>query len=155
MGLGALLLVERQRQEKAERERAALREAEKQPKLPESFDRDSARRAIIAELGRHFRGQLFVALQNGLPSLSDAALYELYCEATEDEDSRRERHERRERAREPEPPPEPTKAEEPEPVEPAPAPEAPPPAEEPKAEEQPAPQPEPKPEGKKDGRRGR
>lgn len=142
MGLGALLLVERQRQEKAERERAALREAEKRPRLPEGFDRDTARRAIIAELGRHFRGQLFVVLQNGLPSLSDAAMHELYCEATEDADSRRERRERRERDPEP---PEPTEAK-PKPAEP--------PAEAPELEPK-APADEPKPEGKKDGRRGR
>lgn len=83
MGLSSLLLVERQRQEKAERDKAALREIERRPRLPEGFDRDEARRAIIAEIGRHRGGmppQLFIAMQNGLPSLSDGAIHELFCD---------------------------------------------------------------------------
>jgi len=83
MGLSSLLLVERQRQEKAERDKAALREIERRPRLPEGFDRDEARRAIIAEIGRHRGGmppQLFIAMQNGLPSLSDGAMHELFCD---------------------------------------------------------------------------
>lgn len=83
MGLGALLLVERQRQENAERERAALRQAPARAAIPDGFERDATRRAIIGALAGRFSGQLFMALQNGLPSLGDEALYELFCEVAE------------------------------------------------------------------------
>lgn len=153
MGLSSLLLVERQRQEKAEQDKAALRELEGRPRLPEGFNRDEARRAIIAEIGRHRGGmpaQLCIAMQNGLPSLSDGAMLELFCDLGLD---RKEEPEGRY-----EPPPAP---------EPAPKPEPPPAAEaapervgepvgekvgEPVPAEPPATEPDAK---KKDGRRGR
>lgn len=112
MGLSSLLLVERQRQEKAEQDKAALREIERRPRLPEGFDRDEARRAIIADVGRHTGGmpaQLFIAMQNGLPSLSDGAMYELFCDLGLD------RKEEPEARREPPPAPEPKPEPEPEP----------------------------------------
>lgn len=90
MGLSSLLLVERQRLDQEERERAARLEASRLPRLPDGFNRDEARRAIIAALGKaRMPGQLYVALQNGLPSLSDAAMFELYQEVTEEFRERR------------------------------------------------------------------
>ncbi len=146
MGLSSLLLVERQRQEKAERDKAALREIERRPRLPEGFDRDEARRAIIAEIGRHRGGmppQLFIAMQNGLPSLSDGAIHELFCDLGLD------RKEEPEARREPPPAPEPK----PEPKQEPPAADA---GGEPPSAEPPPPEPEPaEAKSKKDGRRGR
>lgn len=148
MGLSSLLLVERQRLDQEERERAARLEASRRKPLPDGFNRDEVRRAIIASLGKAgMPGQLYVAVQNGLPSLSDGALFELYQEVCEEA----HRHDSE--------PEEPKTADPPAALaesKPEPTPEAEPPAD---AKDEPAKEPEPatdEPKGsKKDGRRGR